>query len=194
MRAMESPRSIFAIAAGRAPKWVVFLVWLVGIFIAVGPAQLPTKFMDAENNESTSYLPGDAESTKALEAEPPGRRARVGGHRLLPRVGPDPGGPREDRVRRRRMTASASRRGARRREGRRAAARRSGGRTAAPARPRRSPASRRATSRSSGRSARRTARRRSSPPTSGATARATRSSTRSTTGATPSRIPVAASR
>jgi len=65
---MDSPRSIFAVAAGPRAKWVVFLVWLVGIFIAVGPAQLPTKFTDAENNESTSYLPGDAESTKALSA------------------------------------------------------------------------------------------------------------------------------
>jgi putative drug exporter of the RND superfamily len=65
---MNSPRSIYTIAAGPRAKWVVFLVWLVGIFIAVGPAQLPTKFTDAENNESTSYLPGDAESTKALTA------------------------------------------------------------------------------------------------------------------------------
>src|SRR5215208_3872293 len=65
---MDSPRSIYAVAAGPRAKWVVFLVWLVGIFVAVGPAQLPTKFTDAENNESTSYLPGDAESTKALEA------------------------------------------------------------------------------------------------------------------------------
>jgi putative drug exporter of the RND superfamily len=65
---MDSARSIFAIAAGRRSKWVVFLVWLVGIFIAAGPAQLPTKFTDAENNESTSFLPGDAESTKALTA------------------------------------------------------------------------------------------------------------------------------
>ena len=65
---MDSPRSIFAVAAGRRSKWVVFLIWVVGIFIAVGPAQLPTKFSDAENNESTSYLPGDAESTKALTA------------------------------------------------------------------------------------------------------------------------------
>jgi RND superfamily putative drug exporter len=61
-------RSIFAFAAGRRAKWVVFLVWLVGIFIVAGPANLPGKFTDAENNESTSYLPGDAESTKALKA------------------------------------------------------------------------------------------------------------------------------
>jgi putative drug exporter of the RND superfamily len=60
--------SLFTLAAGPRAKWVVFLVWLVGIVLAVGPLQLPTKFSDAENNESTSYLPGDAESTKALTA------------------------------------------------------------------------------------------------------------------------------
>jgi putative drug exporter of the RND superfamily len=65
---MNSRRSIFAVAAGRRSKWVVFLIWVIGIFIAAGPAQLPTKFADAENNESTSFLPGDAESTKTLTA------------------------------------------------------------------------------------------------------------------------------
>jgi RND superfamily putative drug exporter len=65
---MNPPRrSIFAIAAGRRAKWVVFLIWLVGIFIAFG-ANLPGKFTDAEENESTSFLPGDAESTKVLTA------------------------------------------------------------------------------------------------------------------------------
>jgi putative drug exporter of the RND superfamily len=64
----RTQRSIFAIPAGRRAKWVVFLVWLVAIFVAAGPANLPGKFTDAEDNESTSYLPGDAESTKALEA------------------------------------------------------------------------------------------------------------------------------
>jgi RND superfamily putative drug exporter len=58
-------RSIFAIAAGPRAKWVVFLIWLVGIFIAFG-TNLPGKFSDAEQNESTSFLPGDAESTKVL--------------------------------------------------------------------------------------------------------------------------------
>ena len=66
--ATSERRSIFAFAAGRRAKWVVFAVWLVGIFIAAGPANLPGKFTDAENNESTSFLPGDAESTKALQA------------------------------------------------------------------------------------------------------------------------------
>jgi putative drug exporter of the RND superfamily len=65
---MPERRSIFARPAGPRAKWVVFAVWLVGIFIAAGPADLPTKFTDAEENESTSFLPGDAESTAALEA------------------------------------------------------------------------------------------------------------------------------
>ena len=66
---MSSGRSsIFAFAGTRRAKWIVFAVWVVGIFIAVGPAQLATKFSDAENNESTSFLPGDAESTKVLQA------------------------------------------------------------------------------------------------------------------------------
>src|SRR4029453_5464416 len=60
--------SMFTFAAGRRIKWVVFGVWFLAIFIAAGPAELPSKFEDAENNEATSYLPGDAESTKALAA------------------------------------------------------------------------------------------------------------------------------
>jgi putative drug exporter of the RND superfamily len=65
---MPERRSIFARPAGPRAKWVVFAVWLVGIFIAAGPANLPAKFTDAEENESTSFLPGDAESTEALQA------------------------------------------------------------------------------------------------------------------------------
>jgi putative drug exporter of the RND superfamily len=61
-------RSLLTFAAGRRAKWVVFGVWFLAIFIAAGPAELPAKFEDAENNEATSYLPGDAESTKALAA------------------------------------------------------------------------------------------------------------------------------
>jgi putative drug exporter of the RND superfamily len=60
--------SLFTFAAGRRAKWVVFAVWFLAIFVAVGPAGLLTKFEDAENNEATSYLPGDAESTEALDA------------------------------------------------------------------------------------------------------------------------------
>jgi RND superfamily putative drug exporter len=59
--------SFFTFPTGHRSKWVVLGVWVVGLFIALGPANLPGKFSDAENNESTSYLPDDAESTKALE-------------------------------------------------------------------------------------------------------------------------------
>ena len=60
--------SLFTFPAGRRAKWIVFAVWFVAIFVAAGPAQLLTKFEDAESNEATSYLPGDAESTAALDA------------------------------------------------------------------------------------------------------------------------------
>jgi RND superfamily putative drug exporter len=36
--------------------------------VGASAADLPGKFEDAESNEATSYLPGDAESTKALDA------------------------------------------------------------------------------------------------------------------------------
>ena len=39
----------------------------MAIFACFG-FNLPGKFSDAERNDSSSYLPGDAESTRALEA------------------------------------------------------------------------------------------------------------------------------
>ncbi len=60
--------SFFTFPAGRRSKWVVFALWFLVIFVAAGPAGLPEKFEEAENNEATSYLPGDAESTAALNA------------------------------------------------------------------------------------------------------------------------------
>jgi putative drug exporter of the RND superfamily len=60
--------SLFTFPSGRRAKWIVFAVWFLAIFGAVGMAELPTKFEEAENNEATSYLPGDAESTAALDA------------------------------------------------------------------------------------------------------------------------------
>src|SRR3954454_1830906 len=53
--------------ASRRGKWIVFAVWFVAIGLTIG-LNLPGKFADAEENESTSFLPGDAESTKALAA------------------------------------------------------------------------------------------------------------------------------
>ncbi|MEP6955121.1 MAG: MMPL family transporter [Solirubrobacteraceae bacterium] len=57
---------LLAIPSGRRAKWVVLAVWLIAVFGSIA-ANLPGKFSDAERNESTSFLPGDAESTKALE-------------------------------------------------------------------------------------------------------------------------------
>jgi RND superfamily putative drug exporter len=53
--------------AGRRAKWVIAAVWVLAIFGSFA-ANLPGKFTDAEENESTSFLPGEAESTKALTA------------------------------------------------------------------------------------------------------------------------------
>jgi RND superfamily putative drug exporter len=58
--------ALLTLPAGRRAKWVVALVWLAAMVAAFG-ANLPAKFSDAEQNESTSFLPGDAESTKALQ-------------------------------------------------------------------------------------------------------------------------------
>src|SRR3954468_24339095 len=58
---------LLTLASGRTAKWVVAAVWLVLAVVAVG-ANLPAKFADAEDNEATSFLPGDAASTRALTA------------------------------------------------------------------------------------------------------------------------------
>src|SRR3954447_5763742 len=58
---------LLSIASGRRAKWVIAAGWLLAVFVCVG-ADLPGKFSDAEKNESSSFLPGDAESTKALNA------------------------------------------------------------------------------------------------------------------------------
>jgi hypothetical protein len=47
-------------------KWIVFAVWIVIVGAVIG-TNLPGKFTDAEENESTSFLPEDAESTRALQ-------------------------------------------------------------------------------------------------------------------------------
>lgn len=57
----------FTFPAGRKSKWIVFAAWIL-VFFGVSAANLPGKFEDAESNEATSYLPGSAESTKALSA------------------------------------------------------------------------------------------------------------------------------
>ena len=56
---------LLTIPAGRTAKFVILAIWLA-VFIGSGAANLPGKYADAENNESTTFLPGDAESTKVL--------------------------------------------------------------------------------------------------------------------------------
>ena len=60
-------RSLLTLPASRRLKWLFLGVWLL-IAFAIGAANLPAKFDDAQSNESSSFLPGDAESTKALAA------------------------------------------------------------------------------------------------------------------------------
>ncbi len=68
---------LFTFPAGRRAKWIVFIVWTVAV-AAMLATNLPGKYSEAERNESTSFLPGDAESTRALaitEALQDGERA-----------------------------------------------------------------------------------------------------------------------
>ncbi len=53
---------------GAARNGFSWRVWLLIAIFAISAADLPAKFDDAQSNESTSFLPGDAESTKALAA------------------------------------------------------------------------------------------------------------------------------
>ncbi len=56
---------LFAIPAGRTGKWVVFVATLV---VFAGFATQAGKFEKAQKNETSSFLPGSAESVKALDA------------------------------------------------------------------------------------------------------------------------------
>jgi RND superfamily putative drug exporter len=55
-----------SVVAGPRGKWIVFAVWILAV-VGTLAFNLPGKFTDAEENESTSFLPEDAESTRALQ-------------------------------------------------------------------------------------------------------------------------------
>ena len=57
--------SLLSFSAGKKARWFVVIAWFVAIFAIFG-TNIPGKFSDAENNESASYLPGDAEATALL--------------------------------------------------------------------------------------------------------------------------------
>jgi len=73
-------RSLLTLPASPRLKWLFLAAWLAVAF-AIVAGNLPAKFDDAQNNESSSFLPGDAESTRALNAA-----EEIQGDELLPIV------------------------------------------------------------------------------------------------------------
>jgi RND superfamily putative drug exporter len=59
------PRTLARTISHHRIKWLVLVVWIL-LFIGIG-GMFGSKLLDAQNNEIASWLPGDAESTKALE-------------------------------------------------------------------------------------------------------------------------------
>jgi RND superfamily putative drug exporter len=59
-------RSVATAVCGRRTKYLVILFWVV---MTVVLGSLASKLPGVENNEVSSWLPGDAESTKAIEAQ-----------------------------------------------------------------------------------------------------------------------------
>ena len=59
---------LLTVSAGPRAKWLVLALWLVVVF-AAGALQLPSRFDKIQRNDSASFLPGKAESTKALAAQ-----------------------------------------------------------------------------------------------------------------------------
>ncbi|KDN86230.1 MMPL family transporter [Kitasatospora cheerisanensis] len=63
---MSSGNRWAALPCGRRRKWVVLALWLVVLLFA---APLAGKLMGAEDNQASSWLPANAESTQVLEAQ-----------------------------------------------------------------------------------------------------------------------------
>ncbi|MGD0684227.1 MAG: MMPL family transporter [Streptosporangiaceae bacterium] len=63
---MSRARAIVGIASGRRTKWAVLVFWLIIVAVA-GP--LAGKLTGAEKNDSSSWLPAKAESTKVLDLQ-----------------------------------------------------------------------------------------------------------------------------
>ncbi len=60
---MGAVRSLFALPAGRRAKWIFAAAWLLAAILA---GSVAGKFQGAQKNDPASYLPGSAESSRAL--------------------------------------------------------------------------------------------------------------------------------
>jgi RND superfamily putative drug exporter len=58
--------AVASFVAGRRSKWLVLLAW-IALVVALGP--LAGQFESAQENDPASFLPGDAESVRVLEAD-----------------------------------------------------------------------------------------------------------------------------
>jgi putative drug exporter of the RND superfamily len=63
---MSRARTFITVASGRRAKWAVVVFWLIIVAVA-GP--LSGKLTGAEKNDSSSWLPAKAESTKVLDLQ-----------------------------------------------------------------------------------------------------------------------------
>src|SRR5215217_6577151 len=61
---MSGVRRIVSLPSGRWSKWVVLAFW-VGVFAVAGP--LAGKLNSAQQNDSSAWLPHNAESTQVVE-------------------------------------------------------------------------------------------------------------------------------
>ena len=57
--------AIFELASRPGAKWAIAAVWLI---VAAAAGSVAGRFQSAQKNDTTSYLPGDAESVRALDA------------------------------------------------------------------------------------------------------------------------------
>ncbi|MCW2845181.1 MAG: family transporter [Nocardioides sp.] len=57
-------RQIAGKLTGRVTKWIIAAFW---VLLAVAACSPSSKLSDVQNNEASSWLPGSAESTQALE-------------------------------------------------------------------------------------------------------------------------------
>ncbi|WP_202512014.1 MMPL family transporter [Streptomyces sp. SID3343] len=63
---MNRIKALAALPCGRRSKWVVLVLWVILLAVAM---PLSSKLTDAQNNEVSSWLPANAESTKVINEQ-----------------------------------------------------------------------------------------------------------------------------